>query len=92
MRLRIVTPLTVIVHGDVDSLRAEAHAFAAEIAASAPLAVASIRQTMRGDLAQQVRVATEREKTEQGWLRQTDDWKEGVTAMAERRPPNFRAK
>jgi enoyl-CoA hydratase/carnithine racemase len=76
----------------LDSLRAEAHALAAEIAASAPLAVASIRQTMRGDLAQQVSIATDREKAEQDWLRQTDDWKEGVKAMTERRPPNFRAK
>lgn len=75
----------------LDRLRAEAHGLAAEIAASAPLAVASIRQTMRGDLARQVGVATDREKAEQDWLRQTDDWKEGVKAMAERRPPNFTA-
>ena len=75
----------------LDSLRAEAHALAAEIAASAPLAVASIRQTMRGELAQQVSIATDREKAEQDWLRKTDDWKEGVKAMTERRPPNFRA-
>ncbi len=73
----------------LDDLRVEAHEFAAEIAASAPLAVASIRETMRGGLAQQVRAATDREKAEQDWLRLTDDWKEGVRAMADRRPPNF---
>jgi len=71
------------------ALRDAAHEFAAEIAASAPLAVVSIRQTMRGDLAAAVRVATDREKVEQDWLRRTADWSEGVAAMAERRPPNF---
>lgn len=70
-------------------LRSAAHELAAEIAASAPLAIASIRRTMRGDLAGRVRAATDREKHEQDWLRRTDDWREGVEAMAERRPPNF---
>lgn len=73
----------------LDSLRASAHQLAAEIALSAPLAVASIRQTMRGDLAEAVREATDREKVEQDRLRRTADWQEGVAAMAERRPPNF---
>ena len=36
-------------------------AFASEIAASAPLAVLAIRETMRGDLAERVRAATARE-------------------------------
>lgn len=73
----------------LDSLRDQAHALAAEIAGSAPLAVTSIRQTMRGDLAAKVKEATDREKHEQDWLRRTDDWREGVKAMAERRPPHF---
>jgi len=73
-------------------LRAEAHALAAEIAASAPLAVASIRQTMRGDLPARVKAATDREKHEQDRLRRTEDWREGVRAMAERRPPDFRGR
>lgn len=73
-------------------LRVEAHALAAEIAGSAPLAVASIRQTMRGDLAAKVKAATDRERHEQDWLQRTDDWREGVRAMAERRPPNFTAR
>ena len=62
---------------------------AAEIAASAPLAVRSIRETMRGDLVDRVRVATDREQAEQDRLRTTADWAEGVRAMAERRTPNF---
>ncbi len=72
-----------------DRVRAEAHALAAEIAVSAPLATASIRATMRGDLAGQIRAATDREATEQGRLLATADFREGVRAMAERRPPRF---
>src|SRR5262249_15777036 len=68
-----------------EQIRAEAHALAAEIAASAPLAVRSIRQTLRGDIADRVRAATEREQAEQIRLMQTDDFQEGVRAAAERR-------
>jgi 2-(1,2-epoxy-1,2-dihydrophenyl)acetyl-CoA isomerase len=70
-------------------VRAAAHALAAEIAGSAPLAVRSIRATMRGQLAGQVRAATAREGAEQDRLRETADWREGVRAMAERRAPRF---
>jgi enoyl-CoA hydratase/carnithine racemase len=72
-----------------DEVRAAATALAAEIAASAPLAVRSIRQTMRGHLAGQVRDALARERSEQDRLTATKDWREGVAAMAERRPPVF---
>jgi enoyl-CoA hydratase/carnithine racemase len=72
-----------------DELRAAAHAFATEIAASAPLALLSIRETMRGGLAEQVRAATARENQEQQRLRQTADFQEGVAATAERRTPKF---
>ncbi len=74
----------------IESLRAEAHAFALEIARSAPLAVRSIRQTMRGELAAKVSAATDHELEEQDWLRKTDDFKEGVKATAERRLPDFK--
>jgi 2-(1,2-epoxy-1,2-dihydrophenyl)acetyl-CoA isomerase len=70
-------------------VRAEAHALAAEIAGSAPLAVRSIRTTMRGHLAGQVRAATGREAAEQDRLLATADFDEGVRAMAERRQPRF---
>lgn len=73
----------------LDRLRDEARALAAEIAGSAPLAVDSIRRTMRGDLADQVRAATDHEKAEQERLRRTADFAEGAKAMAERRTPNF---
>jgi enoyl-CoA hydratase/carnithine racemase len=72
-----------------DEVEAEARRLAAEIAASGPLAVASIRATMRGDLPERIRVATEREKAEQDRLRHTADFAEGVRAMAERRQPRF---
>jgi enoyl-CoA hydratase/carnithine racemase len=72
-----------------DALRAEATALASEIAESAPLAVRSIRETMRGDVASRVREATAREDAEQARLRKTADWAEGVRASAERRPPRF---
>ncbi|MEM9561048.1 MAG: enoyl-CoA hydratase/isomerase family protein [Actinomycetota bacterium] len=74
---------------DDEGIRAEARAWAAEIAISAPLAVESIRQTLRGDLAAAVRAATDHEKAEQDRLRRTEDFREGVRAMAERRDPDF---
>jgi 2-(1,2-epoxy-1,2-dihydrophenyl)acetyl-CoA isomerase len=73
----------------LDGLRDAAHEFAAEIAGSAPLAVESIRLTMRGHMADAIKAATDHEKEEQDRLRTTDDWKEGVSAMNERRTPNF---
>jgi 2-(1,2-epoxy-1,2-dihydrophenyl)acetyl-CoA isomerase len=72
-----------------EGIRAEAHRFATELAEAAPLAVASIRETLRGGLAERVRVATEREEAEQTRLRATADFAEGVAAGAERRPPVF---
>jgi enoyl-CoA hydratase/carnithine racemase len=73
----------------LDELRAAARELAVEIAMSAPLAVRSIRQTMRGQLADAVAAATDREDAEQIRLRATDDFREGIRASAERRPPLF---
>jgi len=75
-----------------EDLDAEAHRLALEIARSAPLAVDSIRETMRGDLAGRIRAATNREKAEQDRLTKTADFAEGVRAMGERRLPNFEAR
>jgi 2-(1,2-epoxy-1,2-dihydrophenyl)acetyl-CoA isomerase len=73
----------------VGEVRDEAHRFAADIARSAPLAVRSIRETMRIGLVDRIREATDREKAEQDWLVQTHDFREGVRATAARRQPNF---
>lgn len=70
-------------------LDAEAHRFAVDIATSGPLALRSIRETMRGDLPVRIRAITDREKAEQDRLSASRDFKEGIKAMAERRPPNF---
>jgi enoyl-CoA hydratase/carnithine racemase len=70
-------------------VRTAALALAAEIAENSPLGLVATRATMRGDLADRVRAATEHELAEQTRLRQTDDFKEGVKAMAERRVPVF---
>ena len=70
-------------------VRAAALALAAEIAENSPLGLIATRATMRGNLADRVREATDRELAEQTCLRKTDDFKEGVKATAERRLPIF---
>jgi 2-(1,2-epoxy-1,2-dihydrophenyl)acetyl-CoA isomerase len=77
---------------EAHQLRPAARELAAEIAASAPLAVRSIRATMRGHLPDAIRAATDREKAEQDRLAQTEDWAEGVSATAERRTPHFQGR
>lgn len=86
-RIGLVDVLT-----DQASLRDEATALAREIAENAPLAVKSVRATLRADLAKEVATATEHELSEQQWLRATEDAQEGIRSVAERRPGNFKAK
>ena len=76
----------------LDDLRSSAHSLAREIAISAPLAVQSIRKTLRGTLADEVAAATDHEGREQAWLRDTSDFSEGTAAMVERREPRFTGK
>jgi 2-(1,2-epoxy-1,2-dihydrophenyl)acetyl-CoA isomerase len=76
----------VVAQADV---RTEAHRLAAEIAAAAPLAVASIRETLRGGLAEAIRIVTDREDAEQVRLRTTADFAEGIAASGARRRPVF---
>lgn len=73
-------------------VRGAAAALAAEIAQSAPLAIVATRETLRRGLADAVQAATDRELTEQDWQRRTEDFHEGVKAMAERRLPDFRGR
>ena len=72
-----------------DKVRDAALSLAVEIAGNSPLGLIATRTTLRGDLADRVRAATEHELAEQSRLRKTEDFKEGVKAMAERRSPLF---
>lgn len=72
-----------------DALDATALALAHEVAAGAPLAVASTRRTLRGDLRALVEMATDHELAEQARLMRTEDFVEGVRAVSERRPGRF---
>jgi enoyl-CoA hydratase/carnithine racemase len=73
----------------VEDLHGAALEFAERLAASAPLAVRSIRRTMRDGLGAAIREAIAKERPEQVRLMGTADWKEGVAAAAERRIPRF---
>ncbi len=75
-----------------DEIESAAFALAAEIASSAPLAVESIRATLRKGIADQVSQATQHEMAEQTRLKATVDFTEGTKAVAERRPANFQKK
>jgi enoyl-CoA hydratase/carnithine racemase len=75
--------------GATDGIRPLASELATEIAAAAPLAVRSIRETMRTGLADRVAAATAREDAEQARLRETADFREGIRASGERREPRF---
>jgi len=70
-------------------LRTSAIELAAEIAENAPLAVVSTRGTVRRGLADAVKAQTDIEFVEQDWLMGTSDHREGIKAVAERRPGNF---
>jgi len=76
----------------LDEVRGAAQALAAEIAENSPLGVIETRATMRQGLADRVRKATDHELVVQNELRQTEDFKEGIRATAERRVPNFQGR
>ncbi len=75
-----------------DKLRDSANALAAEIAEGAPLALLSTRATMRQGLADAVKAQTDHEFKEQSRLFRTEDHREGVKAVSERRPGKFLGK
>lgn len=72
-----------------DQVRGAAMKLALEIAENSPLGLIATRMTMRRGLADRVLKATEHELEEQTRLRKTNDFKEGVKAVSERRVPNF---
>ena len=75
-----------------DLVREEAINLAREIAENAPLAVLSVRATIRQGFAERIKAQTDHESKEQTWQRETDDFKEGIRAVAERRPGNFQGR
>lgn len=72
-----------------DQVRERALALAQEIATSSPRAVQSTRATLLAGRVEKIRSAVARESSEQTWQFKTNDFNEGVAAMAERRDPNF---
>ena len=75
-----------------DEVRRQAVALAREIAECSPLGVVATRATIRQGLADRVEAAIGHELEEQTRLRATDDFAEGVRAMAERRVPDFQSR
>ncbi|HLH00889.1 MAG TPA: enoyl-CoA hydratase/isomerase family protein [Bryobacteraceae bacterium] len=73
-------------------LRERARKLAGEIAEGAPLAVESVRATLRRGLADAVKASLEHELGEQTRLSRTEDHKEGIRAVNERRPGQFQGR
>ncbi|HZR36702.1 MAG TPA: enoyl-CoA hydratase/isomerase family protein [Nevskia sp.] len=71
------------------AVRTAARDLALEMAANAPLAVVATRETMRDGLAEAVRLQTGLEFHKQNALFDTEDHREGVAAVAQRRPGKF---
>lgn len=74
------------------AVRSAARQLALEIAANAPLAVVATRETLRAGLAEAVRLQTGLENHKQTWLFDTEDHREGVAAVAQRRAGDFKGR
>ncbi len=74
---------------DLGEVRTAAIALAQELADCAPLAVQSTRATLRQGLYEAVDQALKRELAMQTELQGTNDYREGVAAVSERRPALF---
>jgi enoyl-CoA hydratase/carnithine racemase len=75
-----------------DQVRDAALKLAAEIGENSPLGLIATRMTIRGNIADRVRAATDHELEEQTRLRKTDDFREGVKSVSERRVPDFKGR
>ncbi|HQR72182.1 MAG TPA: enoyl-CoA hydratase/isomerase family protein [Burkholderiaceae bacterium] len=84
--LRIGLADVLAAQGEV---RVKAIELADEIATSSPIAVQSTRATLRAGFVEQFRLAVAHESIEQNAHFKTEDFGEGVKAMAERRVPRF---
>ena len=74
---------------DQEKIRDKAIELSEEISEAGPLAVQSIRATMRSGLADEVEQIVSWELSEQVRLQSSDDFKEGIKASLERRKPKF---
>lgn len=72
-----------------EHVRTEALLLAREIADGAPLALRSIKETLKQGLHETLVMQTERENNEQAWQKNTKDFKEGIKSVAERRTGHF---
>lgn len=77
---------SIVAQGDVLE---SAITMAEEIAMSSPDAIQSIRATMRAGLADEIETTNRHERAIQDVQMASDDFREGVRAMAERRAPLF---
>ena len=75
-----------------EKITEEAEQLAMEIASSAPMAVESIRSTLRGNLADQIEQSVDWELSEQVRLQKTEDFKAGIAASLSRETPQFKRK
>jgi enoyl-CoA hydratase/carnithine racemase len=75
-----------------ETLVATAHELASEIAANAPLALVSIRATLTNGDADRIVAAMRHEHAEQSTLKATEDYKEGVASVFERRDAAFKGR
>ena len=75
-----------------EELITASESFAMDIASSAPMAVESIRSTLRGNLAEQVEEIVDWELSEQVRLQKTDDFKSGIAASLSRETAVFNRK
>ena len=73
----------------LEALRQRAWDLAREMAGAAPLAVQAVRATMRKGMGDTYAAVTDWESSEQARLRATEDFKEGIKSVAQRRAGNF---
>ncbi len=74
---------------DEGTVAEEGLAMAHEVAGNAPLALLAVRRTLMDGVADAAVSAMRRETAEQGALRATADYAEGVASVFERRPAHF---
>ena len=75
-----------------DQLMAKCEEIAADITKSAPLAVQKMKTVVMQGLDMPLVQAVKLENESFEWLMQTEDAKEGATAFAEKRAPNWKAR